>query len=337
LAPHGPDGQDADGSYMGLVMERREFLASTLKTAGAVGLVAAGGYVLIESGKGKTSAQLSLVSRDLRVVDYQGPGMVIVRGNDPAEMTRRLVAAMGGMESFVQRGDRVLLKPNVAWDRPPELAACTNPEVVGALVSLCVAAGAAEVVVTDVTCNNPERTFQRSGIAEAAEAAGGRVIIPGRTMFSECVIGGEVVKEWPIYEPLLRADKLINVPIVKHHSLALATVGMKNWFGVMGGARNRLHQRIDQSIVDISRFVRPTLIVVDAVRVLKTNGPQGGRPEDVAQMNTMAGTVDQVAADAFGSELLGLDPPAVGYVRMGHEQGLGNMDYRALKPVTLEI
>ncbi len=318
-------------------MERRQFLASTLKTAGAVGLVAAGGYVLVERGKGKASARPSLVNRDLRVPDYQGPGMVIAKGNDPAGMTRQVVAAMGGMERFVRRGDKVLVKPNIAWDRPPELAACTNPEVVGALVSLCLAAGAAQVVVTDVTCNNPERTFPRSGIAEAAKAAGGHVIIPGGSMFSECTIGGQVVKEWPIYAPLLQADKVINVPIVKHHRLAGVTVGMKNWLGVMGGARSRLHQRIHESIVDISRFVRPTLVVVDAVRVLTSNGPQGGRLEDVTRMGTIAATTDQVAADAFGAELLELDPSSVGYVRMAQEQGLGTMDYRALNPVLLEL
>jgi uncharacterized protein (DUF362 family) len=152
-------------------------------------------------------------------------------------------------------------------------------------------------------------------------------------MFTDCDLGGQVVRTWPIYEPLLRADKVINVPIVKHHSLALATVGMKNWFGVMGGARNRLHQRINESIVDISRFVRPTLVVVDAVRVLRTNGPQGGRLEDVERMDTMAATTDQVAADAFGVELLGLAAADVGYVRLATEQGLGTMDYRALEPL----
>jgi uncharacterized protein (DUF362 family) len=240
------------------------------------------------------------------------------------------------MEQFVRPGDKVLVKPNIAWDRPPELAACTNPEVVGALVSLCVAAGAAEVVVTDVTCNNADRTFQRSGIAQAARIVGGKVLLPGRKMFTECQVGGQVVKGWPIYNPLLVADKVINVPIVKHHGLARATVGMKNWLGIMGGARSRLHQRIDQSIVDISSFVRPTLVVVDAIRVLRTNGPQGGRLEDVARANTVAATVDQVAADAFGAELLGLEPFEVGYLRIAHEQGLGTMDYRSLSHVVVE-
>ncbi len=317
-------------------MERREFLARTVKTAGALGLVAGGGYILAEHGTTRTAGAVSRVSRDLRVPDYGGPPMVVVRGADPTAMVRKAIGSMGGMDQFVRRGETVLVKPNIAWDRPPDLGACTNPEVVAAVVSLCRAAGAADVVVTDVTCNNAERTFDRSGIAEAARSAGGTVVLPNRRMFTDCDIGGDVVNVWPIYDPLLSADKVINMPIVKHHGLALATVGMKNWLGVMGGARNRLHQRIDESIVDISRFVRPTLVVVDAVRVLMTNGPQGGRLEDVKRMDTIAVTVDQVAADAFGAELLGLRPTEVGFVRLAHEAGLGEMDYRALAPVVLE-
>jgi uncharacterized protein (DUF362 family) len=301
-----------------------------------LGLVAAGGYALVERGREEAADQRTRVDRDLRVRGYQGPPMVIARGGDAGAMTRRVIAEMGGMGQFVQPGERVLIKPNIAWDRPPELAACTNPEVVAALVELCVAAGAAEVLVTDVTCNKAERTFQRSGIAAATEAAGGKAVLPGRKMFTTCALEGKAVTEWLIYNPALRADRIINVPIVKHHRLARATVGMKNWFGIMGGARNRLHQSIDQSIVDIASFVTPTLVVVDAIRVLHSNGPQGGRQEDVRTANTLAASVDQVAADAFGVELLGLGPAEVGYVRLGHEQGLGTMDYRALEPVMVE-
>jgi uncharacterized protein (DUF362 family) len=146
-----------------------------------------------------------------------------------------------------------------------------------------------------------------------------------------------VLKRWPMYTEIVEADKVINVPIAKHHGLARLTMSMKNWMGVMGGRRSRIHQKLDHALVDLARFVKPTLTVLDAVRVLTANGPQGGRLADVKRLNTVIVGVDQVALDAFGSTLFGLKPDALAYVREGARAGLGRDDIGNLRIAKLDV
>jgi uncharacterized protein (DUF362 family) len=136
---------------------------------------------------------------------------------------------------------------------------------------------------------------------------------------------------WPVFTPILEADKVINLPIVKHHNLARATMGMKNWYGILGGRRNQLHQNIDVGIADLATFMRPTLTILDAYRVLMTNGPQGGNLDDVKLCKTIAAGVDPVAIDAYGATLLGLRAEQIPYILIAHERGLGSKDYSELQ------
>ena len=155
------------------------------------------------------------------------------------------------------------------------------------------------MIVTDVSCNESRRCFQRSGIAEAARREGAEVILPEPSRFREVNIGGEVLQNWLVFEPFLNADKIINLPIAKHHGLTGATLGMKNWYGILGGERNRLHQQIHQSLADLAAYMRPTLTMMDAYRVLLRNGPTGGNLEDVSLEKTMIAGTDPVALDAY--------------------------------------
>jgi uncharacterized protein (DUF362 family) len=143
---------------------------------------------------------------------------------------------------------------------------------------------------------------------------------------------GEILDEWPVYRTLVEADKVINIPIAKHHNLAKYTAAMKNWYGVLGGRRNRLHQSIDVSVADLATFMRPTLTIVDAIRVLLRNGPQGGNVDDTRRMDTVIASTDQVAADAFGCTLIGQRPENLPYLRMAQERGIGTTDWRTLRP-----
>ncbi len=255
------------------------------------------------------------------------PSMAIVTGGSPVQLASEAVRALGGMRSFVARGDVVVLKPNIGWDRVPQQAANTNPDLVRKVVELCFEAGAHKVVVTDVSCNDPRRCFQRSGIAAAAEAAGATVILPEERKFRDYRFNGELLSVWPVFTPIVEADKVINLPIVKHHNLCNATMGLKNWYGMLGGRRNQLHQNIDISIVDLATFIRPTLTILDAYRVLVSNGPQGGNINDVRLMKTVAAGTDPVAIDAFGASLLGLKTQQVPYLAIAQERGLGRIDF----------
>ncbi|MDI6801705.1 MAG: DUF362 domain-containing protein [Thermodesulfovibrionales bacterium] len=257
--------------------------------------------------------------------------LVVVHGSSPAKITKAAIDAMGGIKKFISNGDVVVIKPNMAWDRLPEHAANTNPEVVATVVQMCYEAGAKKVKVFDRTVNEPRRCYVQSGIADAAKAAGAEVSYVDERKFKEMNIKGEVMKTWPLYTEIIEADKIINIPIAKHHSLSKLTMGMKNWMGIMGGSRRQIHQRLDESLVDLAMFIKPTLTILDAVRILTANGPQGGDLHDVKKLDTVIAGVDQVAVDSYGARLFGMKGSDLGYVKIADKYGLGTMDIVKLK------
>lgn len=312
-------------------LSRRAFLARVAGLSG-VGLGLAGGGYWFYSDEPMIAEPVKVHRfKDFRVKpDPLFPVMAVVRGQRTEAMVREAVEKLGGMARFIAKGERVLIKPNVGWDRQPEQAANTGPEVVGAMVRLCREAGAASVWVTDVSLNDPKRCFARSGIELATREAGGLVRLPGRNDFVETDMGGTVLKVWPVARFFHEVDKVINLPIVKHHSLSGCTLSMKNWYGVIGGQRNRLHQAIHASIVDLAAAVRPTLTVMDATRVLKRNGPTGGSLADVAHAETLIASLDEVALDSFCLGFLDLSPEAVPFLAMAQARGLGQVGWRDL-------
>jgi uncharacterized protein (DUF362 family) len=256
--------------------------------------------------------------------------LAVATGSSPAKVTAAAINAMGGIGKFISRGDTVVVKPNMAWDRTPEQAGNTNPEVVATVVRLCLEAGAKKVKVFDRPVNDPRRCYVQSGIADAARASGATVDYVDERRFRDMNIKGNVLKSWPLYTDVFEADKVINIPIAKHHGLAKLTLSMKNWMGIMGGTRSRIHQRLDESLVESSMKVKPTLTILDAIRILTANGPQGGSLSDVRMMNTVIAGIDQVAVDSFGATLFGMKGSDLGYVRLGAQSGLGVMDLSKL-------
>ncbi|HTZ18347.1 MAG TPA: DUF362 domain-containing protein [Dissulfurispiraceae bacterium] len=255
-----------------------------------------------------------------------GTDIIVATGANPGRITRAAVDALGGMKRFISKGDVVVVKPNIGWDRLPEHAATTNPDVVAAVVLMCFEAGAKKVKVFDRTVNDPRRCYIQSGIYQAARNAGADVSYVDERRFKDTAINGLALKTWPLYEDILNADKVINVPVAKHHSLSKLTMSMKNWMGIMGGSRSQIHQRIDESLVDVSRAIKPALTVLDAVRILTRNGPQGGNPADVKKLDTVVVGIDQVAVDSYGATLFGMKGSDLGYVRIADKSGLGTMD-----------
>lgn len=294
-------------------MNRRDFLKSA--AAAGLGMAFPGSYNLL-----------------LPQVDAAAKtDIAVARGPSPAKTTLAALNAMGGMRRFISRGDVVVVKPNMGWDRTPEYAANTNPEVVATLVRLCFEAGAKKVKVFDHPVNDARRCYKQSGIADAARAVGAEVSFVDERKFRDVRINGMALKSWPLYRDILETDKIINVPIAKTHGLATLTLGMKNWMGVMGGWRSRIHHRIDENLVDVSRVIKPTLVVLDAVRILTDNGPQGGDLGDVKKLDTIIVGTDQVAVDAYGATLFGMKGADLGYVKLGHKTDLGTMNLSRLK------
>ena len=294
-------------------MDRRDFLKGTVATLGGLAALDVLSPMLLAA----TPASL--------------PDLAVVHGAAEETIVRAAIEALGGIRRFIAKGDRVVIKPNIGWDRKPEQGANTNPEVVATLVKLCFEAGAGGVKVFDRTCNDPQRCYVQSGIEAAAKAAGAEVIHPDDRKFREVKIpNGVAIQSWPIFIDVLEADKLINVPIAKHHSLGKLTMSLKNWMGVMGDNRGRIHQRLDETLVDLATIIKPCLTVLDAVRILTANGPQGGNLADVKRLDTVIAGTDQVAIDAYGATLFGMSGADLGYVREGARRGLGVMDLSQL-------
>jgi len=301
-------------------VSRREFL----KVMGALGASA----LLMGTGcgqpKGEEPAPAAKTSQAY---------LAVVRGPEPAEITRRAIAALGGMERFVKPGANVIIKPNICVAyHTYEYAATTNPEVVAELARLCRGAGAKRVRVMDTPFGGTaEAAYEITGIKKAVEAAGGVMEIMSPVKFKEVPFPkGVDIKSWPVYQDILEADLVINVPIAKHHNLTRLALGGKNLLGVVNRA-NQFHQNIGQRVADLVSVVRPTLTVVDAVRILVEHGPTGGSLQDVKKTDTIIASHDIVAADAYATTLFDLKAEDIAYIQAAAAMGLGTLDLKSIK------
>ncbi len=259
--------------------------------------------------------------------------MAIVENGEPAQLVQESLKLLGGMSRFISKGDEVVIKANMSWDRRPKQAATTNPQVVKEVVTECFNAGAKKVILFDNTLNEPRRCYRNSGIQKAAESVGADVqFMHDRKYKNVRIPDGEMLKAWEIYDEILEADKIINLPIAKHHSISGVSFGMKNFMGVLGGNRGAIHRGYNTKIVDINTAIQPTLTILDAYRILLRNGPSGGNLADVALKKTIVAGIDRVAVDSYGvKELFGLEPEEIEFLTIAEKRGLGKIDYTGLK------
>lgn len=303
-------------------MDRRAFIRQTLQAAISAAALGAVPILPLIPARGWAA---------------DGPPLAVRKGKEIPALVRQTIAALGGMERFVKTGESVVVKPNIGWDRSPETGANTHPLVVRTVVELCLEAGAKQVQVFDRTCNDPRRCYVTSGIQEAVESLrSDRVQVEhmDRRGWQELdIAAGVELKRWSFYRPALEADRFINLPVAKQHSISVLTMGMKNIMGVIGGNRGMLHQRIDEALCDINRVIHSDLIIVDATRILVANGPQGGSLDDVRQLDTLIASPDIVAADSYAATLFGKQPLEIPTLAAAARRGLGTTDLRKVRMV----
>jgi uncharacterized protein (DUF362 family) len=303
-------------------MNRRRFIKDVFRWSAGVGLAIPSFSILTQAVAAEKPPAL----------------LALARGEDYHALVGRALAPLGGMATFVNPGDRVVIKPNIGWDRSPEQGANTHPLVVRALVEAALAAGAEKVLVFDRTCNEQRRCYANSGIEKAIRDLDDRraVIeqIDPRKFVPVNITRGKVLTKWEIYREALECDCYINVPVAKHHGLSRLTLGLKNSMGVLGGNRGSLHHNLGQSLADLATVIRPKLTVVDATRILLRNGPQGGNVDDVRRFDTLLASADPVAADAYATTLFELGPGDIEATVAAFELGLGEMDLARIKVVT---
>jgi len=281
--------------------------------------------------------QAALASNKMTV--QAAPDLVAVMGGEPAEMLNKALETLGGIGNFVKRGQKIVIKPNIGWDRTPELAANTNPQVIGELVKKCLEAGASSVTVYDHTCDSDwKKCYANSGIEDAVKAAGG-VMAPGNdeSYYKEVTLQkGVKLKSAKIHSILIEADAWINVPVLKQHGPAKFTCAMKNYMGVVWDRRYFHSNDLQQCIADICTWEKkPVLNIVDSYRMMTKNGPQGRSEADVATVKALFASTDIVAIDVaslqFFNQVEKLDLETVGHIGMGQSHQLGTTDLSKLK------
>jgi uncharacterized protein (DUF362 family) len=255
-----------------------------------------------------------------------GPLVVQVQGESPYEITKRAVAEIGGMGKIIARGDVVMVKPNIGWNRTVEQAACTNPEVLRALIEMVFNAGAKKVMVMDNTCHKAEDCYQRSGIEATAKKAGAEVRYTDENRLITHDFKGEYLNKWPVFRDFLEVDKFINVPILKHHGSSGLTIAMKNLYGILGGNRGKLHRDMGENIADLAGNFTSHLVLVDAYRVLMRNGPVGGRLSDVELRRTVIASTHIMHADVAAAALFGKDPRQVEFLQAAFSRKMGEIE-----------
>ena len=310
-------------------MKRRDFLKTSAVAGAALSLNFDG-------------LQAALSSNTVAV--EKAPDLVAVMGGEPTAMLDKALEALGGIGKFVKKGQKVVIKPNIGWDRAPEMAGNTNPELVAALVKKCLGAGAQKVTVFDHTCDNWQKCYETSGISDAVKKAGG-IMMPGNDekYYKEVAIpGGVTLKNAKIHESLIEADVWINVPVLKNHGGAKLTCAMKNYMGIVWDRRYFHSNDLQQCIADICTWnKKPVLNIVDAYRIMHKNGPQGKSLSDVAQLKTLIASTNIVATDTaalrFFNQVEKLDISAVGHIGKGEALKLGtsNLDKLTIKRIKI--
>jgi uncharacterized protein (DUF362 family) len=321
-------------------LNRRQFLNRLTKAGISITAACAAGFWFHDSRSPSASKN---EGSNLTLPDFSinalGQKMSIVRGEDRVATLRLAVKSLGGIETFIKKGDRVLLKVNAAFASPAILSATTHPSIITEMAQLCFQAGATSVVITDNPINDPVSCFNLAGIADAARSAGAKVVLPSDDQFSPVTVNdAKLIRNWPVlYEPFADINKVIGMAPLKDHNRSGASMIMKNWYGLLGGRRNIFHQDIHSIIMELGMMVKPSLVILDATTTMMTNGPTGGSLSDLKNTNTMIVSTDQVAADAFGASLLGRSLDKLPFIGKAEAAGIGTADYLKLNPVTASI
>ena len=321
-------------------INRRQFMTRSVKAGASILAACSIGYWFYDStGPGRQVTD----STAFQIPDFSMPElghrMSIVRGGNRFKTLELALKSIGGLEAFVKKGDRVLLKVNAAFASAPMLSATTHPDMVTALTRMCLKAGAAAVIVTDNPINDPVSCFRLTGIDQAARSAGATTVLPQKELFKTYSLPqAQLIRNWPVlYEPLRDIDKIIGTAPVKDHHRSGASMIMKNWYGLLGGRRNIFHQDIHTIIQELAMMIKPTLVVLDGTTSMMHNGPTGGSLSDLKNTQTMIVSTDQVAADAYGATLLDKTAADLAFIKKAEATGLGTADFRSLNPVMESI
>ena len=300
-------------------MDRRDFIKKSIQA----GIIA---------GSAASFGKYSTLFASHSSLPSNNYDLVAIKGGEPDAMFDKAIESLGGMKSFVKKGQKVVVKPNIGWDVTPERAGNTNPVLVKRIVQHCYEAGAKEVYIFDNTCDNWKRCYSNSGIERAVKDAGGKMV-PGNSesYYQKVEVKqGKKLTDTKVHELILESDVFINVPILKDHSSTHLTIAMKNLMGNVWDRQYWHRNDLHQCIADFTSFRKPDLNIVDAYYVMKKNGPRGTSRGDVVLLKSQIISPDIVAVDAAAAKLFGMEPADVEYIKFANDMKLGTMNLSKL-------
>ncbi|MDH5718848.1 MAG: DUF362 domain-containing protein [Spirochaetia bacterium] len=274
--------------------------------------------------------------------DSEGSKLTIIKGKDLSKetifkMVDKGLENLGGINKFIKKGMNVVIKPNIGFNAPPESAFTTNPHLVEAVAKKCVETGA-KVTVFDRPVHTDKLCYRNSKILEAIENAGAKVHYMDDRKFKEVKIkNGINLNKLEVYEEIIKADFIINMPIAKHHSSANLTMSMKNLMGVIGGRRGWFHLYLHENIVDFNKAVPVQLVILDALRILTANGPASGTEKDVKETNTIVMGTNPVSVDAYTTSLFNKKPTDLEYLTLAAKEKMGEIDIKKLNIQNINV
>lgn len=314
---------------MEVIMDRREFIKKVIAYS-----ILYGSVFSFKNIRNLYAQNTQMVKNPADSYD-----LVAVKGGEPDQMFDAAIKALGGMEKFVKKGQKVVIKPNIGWDVPPEMAGNTNPVLVSQVVKHCFNAGAKDVYVFDNTCDTWQSTYSTSGIEKAAGDAGAK-LVPGndeKYYRPVNIPAAKVLKNALVHELILDSDVFINIPVLKHHASAKLTIAMKNLMGIVWDRRFWHRNDLHQCIADFCLFRKPDLNIIDAYRVMMKNGPRGVSESDVTTMKTLIASTDIVASDAAAAKVFGAEPASIPYIKIANEMGIGEINLDRLNISRIKI
>ena len=306
---------------------RRAFIKKSL----SMGMVLGGSFLTGNPGR----LFASETANNGTAANY--PDMAAVKNGEPDIMFNKAIEMMGGMKRYVSKGQIVVVKPNIGFDKTPEIGATTNPDLIKNIVEHCFHAGAKKIYVFDNVSTSSygiaEKCYKNSGIEDAAKSAGA-IVAPGddEKYYQKMDIpGAKTLHSTSVHELVLEADVFINVPILKNHNYTYLTASMKNLMGVVWDRMEYHTAGLDQCIADFCLLRKPDLNIMDAYRVMMRHGPQGRSARDIALKKTLLISEDIVAIDTAAARIYGKEPANIEYINQAYQLGVGNMNLDQLK------
>jgi uncharacterized protein (DUF362 family)/ferredoxin len=247
---------------------------------------------------------------------------------------RRGIDLLGGIARFARRSERILLKPNLLMGAVPEKCVTTHPAVLKAMGLLCQGSGARVTFGDSPGFGSAATAASKAGLAAAAGSIGmepADFSTPAQVRFNEALIAKQLV----LARGALEADGIISLAKMKTHGFMRITGAIKNQFGCVPGIRKgEFHVKMPRAehfaamLVDINRFLKPRLYVLDGIMAMEGNGPGSGTPR---RMNVLLLATDPVALDAVFCRLIHMPPHFVPTMRPASESGLGTWDEAAIE------